>query len=251
VPNITPHSAVALFNSRLKHVDGFLNRKQALIWGFLLGLQDESGVGGDIVEIGVYKGRSAALLAAASAPEATIHLVDPHKAEEIDELLTEVATGLAVKYWQCSSEAAEVGAELKRLEGAVRFFHIDGRHNAAFVRRELGLASQAIGAKGLICVDDFFSDRYPEVTLGAFDFLRENQASLALVFCAFNKCYICRRDDHEFYLNAIGPALMPVMRELGFSEFTLFRSNDPEGFNCFSIGKRYQDSDTWGPDGSQ
>lgn len=249
--NITPQSAVALFNSRLKHVDGFLNRKQALIWGFLLGLQDEAGIKGDIFEIGVFKGRSAALLSAASASDATLHLVDPYKDDGLDELLAEVAAGSAVKYWQRSSEDPEVVAELERLENTVRFFHIDGRHNAAFVRRELQLASWTIGEKGLICVDDFFSDRYPEVTLGAFDFLRENQAAFALVFCAFNKCYVCRRADHEFFLNAIGSGLMPVMRELDFSEFTLFRSNDPEGFNCFSIGKRYKDSDTWGPDGSQ
>lgn len=222
-----------------------------MIWGFLLGLQDQHEIKGDIFEIGVYKGRSAALLGAAVSEGACLHLVDPFKSDGFEAMMNSVSPGLQYVYHKSGSEDDSVRAEIERLAGAIRFFHIDGRHNAAFVLRELKLASRTLVQRGLICVDDFFSDRYPEVTLGAFDFLRSREDEFALVLCAFNKCYISRRTDLAFYLNQIEGSLMPAMRETGFPDFTLFRSNDPDGFNCFSIGKRYKDSDLWGPDGSQ
>ncbi len=240
---------VALYNKQLRDIPGFLNRKQALIWGFLLELQAAEGISGNFAEIGVYEGRSALLLAAWQSPEESLTLVDPYESPELSTRLANIAPAAKTNFLAVSSEDDVVAKNLAAIPGGIRFFHIDGRHTAHSVRHELRTAAAVLAPRGLVCVDDFFSTRYPEVTQGVFDFVREHPEELQIVLCAFNKCFLCRPAALEFYLDAVGSLLMPVMRAHDFAEFTLFRSCSEDGLDCYSLGKRLDDHDTYGPDG--
>ncbi len=238
----------ALYNRHLKEIPGFLTRRQALIWGFLLEFQVSSGIEGNLAEIGVYEGRSAVLLAAWERPGEMLTLIDPYHSAELSARIEAAAPGASHTFHALSSEDPAVTRAIASLARSVRFFHIDGRHSAHCVRHELDLADTALAARGLVCVDDFFSDRYPEVTLGVFDFLRDRPGAMKIVLCAFNKCFLCRAEAHQLYLDALGGGLIPMMREHGFVDFTLFRSNDAGGLDCHSIGRRLGEHDTYGPD---
>ncbi len=64
-----------------------------------------------------------------------------------------------------------------------RWIHVDGDHKAQTVENNLRLASQLLAEKGIICVDDFFNPRYPQLTYAVHEFLsRESSKFRAWVF---------------------------------------------------------------------
>lgn len=236
-------SLLRLFNREIGEIPGFLNRKQALVWAFLFNEQARMGIRGGAIEIGVFQGRSAALLGALLGPDEPLLLVDPFQSPEIADRMSRIAPQCRYTFVANSSDSP-AAREAVAAAGAPRFFHVDGRHTADFVRREIALAESVLHADGLVCVDDFYSERYPEVTLGVFDAVRAG--SLKFLLSAFNKCYLARPEAHARYLAAFEAGLISWFREAEFDNLTLFRSAGD--LHCLSLGKRYKDADVFGPD---
>lgn len=237
-------SLIRLFNRQVSEIPGFLSRKQALIWAYLFNEQARLGIQGGAVEIGVFEGRSACLIGALLSDDEPMLLVDPFKAPEIDARLAAICPGRKVEFIASGSETDAAQSAIRDRAGTIRFFHVDGRHTAEFVRREIGIAQGVLHPAGLVCVDDFYSERYPEVTLGVFDAIRTG--SLRFLLVAFNKCYLAHPDAHASYHEAIESGLMPWLKEAEFDNLTLFRSAG--ALTCLSLGKRYRDADVYGPD---
>ncbi|MDQ6949614.1 MAG: class I SAM-dependent methyltransferase, partial [Actinomycetota bacterium] len=145
-------------------------------------LQSEHGVTGDILEIGVYRGKSAVLLGYLRRERERLVLCDPFKqpdtptgaaptrsaaADEFvwypevtrDEFLTTYGRYHAQPpvLYQCPSSELATHENVRTF----RLIHIDGSHAYENVRSDIGLASRMLLPQGLVILDDYRSFHTP------------------------------------------------------------------------------------------
>ena len=75
-------------------------------------------------------------------------------------------------------------------DGCFRWIHIDGEHSGPAVRNDLAIAAALIAPGGIICLDDFFTPAYPQITAAVFEFLASCRDELQLFLVGYNKAYL-------------------------------------------------------------
>ncbi|MGF1657615.1 MAG: class I SAM-dependent methyltransferase [Verrucomicrobiales bacterium] len=224
------------FEEHFSRSPGFFSPFNVVLWDALLEWQHTMNVSGDLLEIGVYEGKSAGILALHAEKDESLYLVDPdEKLQQVCHKLATVCEG-KVSPVQDRSDSASV-EELARLCGSgIRWIHIDGDHSAAGVTKDMELADRMLSNHGLVCVDDFFSPWYPQITLAVCRFLERNPGRLELVLCGFNKGYLGRPGSHTGeLLRFLRDNLVFELEARGMRKVTLFKTDRPNPFNCFGI----------------
>lgn len=227
------------------HIDGWFSPNAAALWDSLLTYQTRSGIGAHFMEIGVYKGKSAALLALHGTSEATAVWVDAVLRREAVDVIRAIRPENNLFIEDVSKNLADSN-HLIGPERSFRWVHIDGEHSGAAVTNDLEIAERLIAPDGIICVDDFMNPRYPQITMAAFRFLEARKGALTLFLTGFNKGYACRREAANRYLTYIKNDLYHEMGRRG-ANVTIWKTTDPDDMNCFGITAGGGHSH-WGPD---
>jgi hypothetical protein len=166
---------------RLETIPGWFTLDDCAHFALVLKLQSAFGLLGDLVEIGTYYGRSAAILARflqrgerlvlcdwfGAAPRA-LHEVPPTPA-----LLRENLFALNPTLREEQLELHEGASHTLRLSRPVRFAHIDGGHSRAETLGDLRLIDARLLPRGVIAVDDYHHRDFPEVTPAVDQFCAE------------------------------------------------------------------------------
>jgi predicted O-methyltransferase YrrM len=191
---------------RLETIPGWFHLDDMAHFSLVLGTQRASGVRGDILEIGCYFGRSAALLAMHLQPGEHLYLIDvfdlasdesytaPSVATVRENLYRTVPTLApdAVTLIRCDSRAVTLPADLQ-----LRFVHIDGGHAAETVYADLKLCTPHLLIGGIVAIDDYAHPALPGVLQGVDQFLAETDgftilADLNRAGAAGRKLYLSR-----------------------------------------------------------
>lgn len=200
----------------LQKVEGYIDPPDALVFSTLLQSQAQRGLEGGVVEIGIFYGRSYFLLRKAIGDDGGVLAVDLFDIEDNDGICRQydrfVDNGrqldLAVDedlVIRGDSTQLHPDTILEKV-GRVRFFSIDGGHMLHHVLSDSQLAVNVLADHGIIVFDDTFNPQWPEVTVGVADFLRA-QGDRFSAFCMTKyKTYVCRREFHDFYEDAINRA---------------------------------------------
>jgi hypothetical protein len=88
----------------------------------------------------------------------------------------------------------------------VRFFHIDGGHNANEALSDLELAAATLVEDGIVAIDDAFRFDWPGVTEAIIRFLDRHQ-DFRPVVAAFNKLLLARVGALDLYRGVVDPGL--------------------------------------------
>jgi predicted O-methyltransferase YrrM len=236
------------FQQKFSELPGFIMPESLCIWDFFLEFQSRNWQPASLLEIGVYHGKSAMMLALHCKPEETVLLVDPSEyVEEARKILTNFKAA-KFEIIKTPSSDAKVWALSSRYTRSLRWIHIDGDHKAATVWNDLSLANQLLSATGIVCVDDFFSPRYPQLTYVLFQFLEQHRAELQLFFCGFCKGYLARPAALPMYLRAVREDLASAMKAGQISDTTIFKTDYPYIVNAFGIDERFKDFEYHGLD---
>jgi hypothetical protein len=196
---------------RLYRIHGFMHPTDAMIFSTILDYQNRNSLSGGCVEIGVFYGRSFALMAQFLQKDECalgIDLFDIGERADAqsaqlkavrDMLHTE---GLDAHTHLFKRDSAQITAdEITNVVGTTRFFSIDGGHELHHVRCDSALALQTLAPHGVIAFDDFFNPQYPDVTVAVLQFLKE-QPDLAAFCITKNKLYVARASEYKRYLEA-------------------------------------------------
>ncbi|HEY0790884.1 MAG TPA: class I SAM-dependent methyltransferase [Chthoniobacterales bacterium] len=236
------------FAARYLSIPGFSWPESFAIWDFFLSEQSQAGVAGNLLEIGVYYGQSALLLAYHAKVSEHLVLVDPTDFVETARKNVEAAKAENVRIIKARSDDGSVRNLSQAYGRTFRWVHIDGDHRAEAVLNDLGIADKLLKAKGIICIDDFFSPRYPGITYAVLQYLQAHPEELTLVLCGFNKGYLVRPSAARACLEAIRHRLGAWLQALGFNNFTIFKTDVPGILNCFGIQQRWKDYVHYGLD---
>jgi predicted O-methyltransferase YrrM len=228
----------------LDQVEGFMPPEAMAMWDVLLEFQNTNKITGGILEIGVYHGKSATLLGLHCAKEEPLLLVDLQ-----DWGAKENVRRLTGKDAQCivsNSSVIREHAEITALAGKLRWIHIDGDHSSQGVRIDLENCNPLLSGDGVICLDDFLSIGFPQVSAVTFEFLKDHPDDLKLFLCGYGKGYLCRPEKQHDYIEFLKANLVRELKDRQLQNFTVYKTDDPKVFNCIGVGYRYFDQDLFG-----
>jgi SAM-dependent methyltransferase len=173
---VSPGPLITEIAPRLAPIPGWFNLDDLAHFTLVLKTQAAAGLRGDLLEIGCYHGRSAAVLAMHLGEGERLILADAFDLP-LDEPYGD--TPAPEKVW---SNLASAVPHLPRerieiLRGysrdlrlpkdlRVRFAHVDGGHDSATVQVDLALCARRLIPGGVLVVDDYAHPQYPGVSEG-------------------------------------------------------------------------------------
>lgn len=239
------------FEAYMRHfseVPGWFEKPAIALWDSLLSAQHQHGIVGNVFEVGVWKGKSAALLALHCSGKESCILVDTTPMKEAKTSISSVAPDTKCVYLQQRSELLLRQPLIFKNARGCRWIHVDGDHSSQCVNNDLEIADVLLGDLGIVAVDDFFAAAYPQVTRAVFQFLNSHPSRLSLILCGFNKAYLCRPNAVRLYLEFIKHSLYREMSSRGFDRVTIWKTAEPGDMNTFGITDRWLEFDYRGPD---
>ncbi len=172
-------------------IGGGLHPSTAAIWAYLLAIQEFHGVGGDLAEIGVFRGWGLFIPSQFCQNDEKLQLFDisPDFLEEAKQFILK-RSNISAHQIECRCGDT---ATMDRLfaEGPVapRWVHIDGEHSYTAVMHDLNLSAFAAAPDAIIVVDDVDYPHAPSLSRAVFDWVGTG-ASWHLLFRGFNKAYL-------------------------------------------------------------
>jgi predicted O-methyltransferase YrrM len=239
---------LARYRAEYECLSGWLRPEAAATWSCLFAFQEERGIRGDLMEIGIFKGKSAALIALHAGPQEKVMLVDPMLRREATDAIQDIGiSGEVVLIRDLSENLAGHQQVMSRI-GHFRWIHVDGEHSLRAVANDLRISARLLAEDGVICLDDFMSSCYPQVTIAAFRFLERLEGEFTLFLCGFNKGYICRTAAARPYLEYLRDRLLDDLEQRDIREVMVCKTTDPDELNCFGLVPRKRQFRYKGPD---
>jgi hypothetical protein len=213
----------------------------------LLEFQNESLFAGDLVEIGVWRGDTFALLATASLDDQHVIAIDigEHWLKESSSLAESACREYGLHPLICPLQGSSTHPYMKGLlkealgiQG-IRFAHIDGEHSRELALSDARLVSNLMAPWGLICFDDCLALTCPGVAQAFFEFAAESEWT-PLLFTP-NKSYLC----HKRYTRVYRRYILGIVELLERTRSTIASVSSSscypdEGFiSIFSTARRF------------
>ena len=237
----------AKYNSIKERAEGYFSDQSAAIFDiFLLG-QQQLNMRGDMLEIGVYKGRSATMSAMHLRPDEKFYLVDcsdhlDDAKKNLDPILQ--GRGIYHKQRSCVMTVDSIGMKMR----SSRWVHIDGGHTGNDVVTDIELCEKTLSDAGVMVLDDFFNPMYPQLTEAVYAYLSANRFKLTMFLIGYNKAYLTRPGNAWCYRAIIKNGFADFLRSRGVSDFLICKTAATEESPCYGFGFRFVDKDYYGLD---
>lgn len=223
-----------------------MNPLSIALFEAFLRFQTASGIKGNCIEFGVFRGRSAAVALRHLQPGEKMLLIDVSEKYPQFDKLRAISTEfdfLAGK----SENLVDDPRLLGFVSPGVRFSHHDASHSYVNVAAEMKLMEDHIQPRGLMVLDDFGNPSYMQVVAACFAHLAQPGCKLELLLYANNKAYLCRKEDFALYGGFVLDGLLPLLHAAGLNVYLTRTDNDPHyrGFSIFPKAKP-DDPDRYG-----
>ncbi|MFG3018318.1 class I SAM-dependent methyltransferase [Streptomyces sp. NPDC048254] len=169
---------------RLDDVPGWFPVLDQVLFDWFLGLQEDSGMRGDLLEVGVYMGKSAIFTGRHLRPAESFTVCDLFEGDAPDHANRAESTK---SYGRLTRRLFEENYlafhdELPRVlqgpssvvpaevaSGTCRFVHVDASHLYEHVHGDIGAARDLLVPDGIVVLDDFRSEHTPGVSIAAWE----------------------------------------------------------------------------------
>jgi hypothetical protein len=211
---------------KIDAIPGWLQFEAYCIWRTLLDQQAQTT--GDLFEIGVFRGRSASILANYRKDAEKLYLCDLRLEEDAVRAAIRSIGIEPANLVSLPGPSADLPAklDLQAMHQSVRWFHIDGEHTGTAVYRDLELANRIVNPQGIVVIDDFFSPRYPANTTEVIRYMEKNPFHFRLLAVGFNKGYLCRPEALPRYMDFMASGMPGALARYGAST-TIFKTTGP------------------------
>lgn len=170
--------------SRINNIPGSFNVDDLSHFHLVLSLQSLFGIKGDLLEIGSYHGRSAALMANYLKKDEMFHICDAfliltedyYRNKPTPEQLINNIKSINDSEIENKIVIHECLSDNLQFDGnhLFRFIHIDGGHSERQALNDLNKVKNCLVNNGIIVVDDYDDKSWPDVTPAVNIFLMEN-----------------------------------------------------------------------------
>jgi hypothetical protein len=176
-------------------VIGWFYAPDPMLFATILGRQFESGVTGDILEIGTYAGKSAILLGFGLGDGETLHVSDLFVFPRLGDD-PECGRALFIEnYTRFHAQVPDIivgpSSELDFGAQAFKFVHVDGSHLFNDVVGDIEIACRLCRSGSVIVMDDHSNPSYPGVAAATWGAVARGQM---VPFCANSNKLYCAVD---------------------------------------------------------
>lgn len=214
--------------SGLRRVEGWLTPLSARVLAHLLDEQVTLGVHGSVGEIGVHHGKLFLVAYLATCRDERAFAIDVFGQQELnvdhsgrgdrEQFLANVqrhagsTDGLVV----IAEDSLKITPErLLRDAGPARFISVDGGHTAECAFSDLRLAESCLADGGIILLDDYFNQNWPDVSVGAARHFLSPEAKTKPFLITSNKVYFAEERYHGVYQKAARDRFLPNYTRAG------------------------------------
>ena len=197
-----------------EQIPGFFYVADFMLFDFILAHQLDSGVAGDMLEIGVFRGKSAILMGCGLRPDERLIACDlfeevmSHEDLSVKHRTTYGGLDVAEFYRHWDRYHSRRRLDVRICDSAqltelppLRFTHIDGCHNYQCVRGDITLAAKHTGPRGVISLDDYRIAEEPGVTAAISEAVAAGEL---FPFCASDmKLYAAANSDDQAHWAAV------------------------------------------------
>jgi len=221
-------------------IEGMLSPFSMAAMDSLLTFQAERAVRGDMVELGVYRGKSAAILARRLSAGERLHLYDI--ADYFDrEALARTDANLL---FNIGSTLDLTRGHFRDRKRAIRFCHIDASHMFEPTMHEMALADYMLADDGILCLDDYTNLNYSQILAATFKYLFTRSTNLTMFMVTDEKAYLCRRSRFPLYAGFVLNSILKQMAERGIGNVCIARTDDTPSYGAFYLrGKNEGETD--------
>jgi hypothetical protein len=180
----------------IRTIPGWMNSVDFRLFQFILGEQNRRQLVGDVAELGVYRGKSAAVIGGYVKQSETFTVVDlfrddtgadaANAAEQAREYGGLQRNQFERHYLSVHDELPVVVEGLSHTiidhaaAGAHRFVHIDASHLFPHVRRDIEVARGLLLADGVVVLDDIRSEHTPGVAAAGWQAVAAGMNPIAI-----------------------------------------------------------------------
>lgn len=220
--------------------EGYMGDLSIAIFQSIFDYQNSNKITGDMIEFGVYKGKSASVQLRNLNPGDTAYLVDIHKVPEFDKLdhINKQYKFILGK----GNTLSQTDDFAKSVPSSYRFSHHDASHNFDNVMAEMAFMEGKIKPRGLMVLDDFLNPVYLQVVAACFEYLASTKSTMEFLLFADNKAYLCHKEDFDFYATFVFNTLLHNINSVGMN-CQLARTDDSPRFRGFGIRRKRAPTD--------
>ncbi len=213
--------------------EGFMSPQHILTFLAFLDDQQERKIKGDVLEFGVYKGRSAAVLLNNISKGEKAYFVDSSTHPEVEKL-QEINKNFSLI--KSKSEDLIRSSNSSLPQDGLRFSHHDASHTYDNLFTELTYIENSCVEDPIIVLDDFGSWAYPQVQAAAYSYLYNQKTDFEIFMIANTKAYLCRKQHFKYYESFVLNKLQPLLKSFDF-EYQIART-DLGDFRGFSMREK-------------
>ncbi len=202
---------------RLRRVDGWLDPFSAELIRATARFQHERGIRGGVGEIGVYHGKLLLLLYLSTRDDEAALAIDIFEQQHLNP----DGSGAGASKNEFLRHARRIAPDLPGLvileesslaltperivaeAGRMRLFSIDGAHTEDATLNDLRLAESVASDEGVVIVDDYFNQLWPEVSVATAEYLCTGKPRLTPYAISPNKIFFCRPPMRQAYADMI------------------------------------------------
>jgi hypothetical protein len=112
-------------------------------------------------------------------------------------------------------------------------------HRFSAVISDLQVCETLLANFGIISVDDFHTDLFPQIPAAVYKYLYSGVSDLCIFLVGLNKAYLCRNIAKKYYREFSGKQLLPSLEALG-QRLTLVKTDRNDSFDAFGIAGFYE-----------
>lgn len=228
----------AFFSARTEAhgIEGMFSDFSMAVIDSLLSVQKTYRVTGSILEFGVYKGRSAALMGRQLAPSERLVLVDI--ADYLDRKAIAPFRDATDFILARTEDFKTAYSAYHRQLRSFRFIHIDASHAYRATFSELKMADALLADKGIVAMDDFTNLNYSQNVAAIFKYIYTTRTDLRIFLVTEEKAYLCRKKDVEFYATFVLDRLIAEMGSRDIGDCCLARTDTDPEYSAFFARRR-------------
>ena len=182
----------------IDEVEGWFYGGDVMLFQMLASLQQKLGVGGDVCELGVYKGKSLILLSFLRSLEQKLFAFDLFPSDLLDQIQRNMQKHCtsnrlqSIEYVVGKSTAHSSKSLSHYFEKKVRFLHIDAGHEYHEILQSMYAFAPHLSDWAIIAMDDYQDREFPGVEAAVHSFSQSRDPRRFVPFVSGqNKIYLC------------------------------------------------------------
>ena len=219
-------------------VEGMLSVFSMAMMDCLLGFQQHAAVSGNICEFGVFKGRSAVVLAHHAKSGERLILVDRHPYIEraaIERLFP------AYEFLHMDAKDILRRPDRRSLHRAFKFIHLDSGHGFSDTISEMNICDTMLSDDGLLVLDDFTNLNFSQIIAGLYRYLWTTRTDLEVALVTSEKAVLCRRKHFPLYESYFLNRIADDMKDRDAGECCIARTDYNDRYRAIHLRSRFGD----------